>query len=98
MCFGIATTPQNPFEPAKQNGYELAKQNENEITKRNGNEGPKPIGNESPNYNRKSVHSIESGDLPITENKTHCMETSWGTPFSSNCTHPLFMGAGKASS
>jgi len=97
-CFGIATTQQNPIELAMQNGYELAKQNENEITKRNGNEGPKPIGNESSNYNRKSVHSIESGDLSSTENKTCCMETSWGTPFSCNYTHPIFMGAGKASS
>ncbi len=36
--------------------------------------------------------------VPSTENKTCCMATSWGTPFSSNYTHPLFMGAGKASS
>jgi len=74
------------------------KQNGNEITKQNGNEDPKPIGNESPNYNGKSVHSIESGNLSTAENKTCCMETSWGTPFSLNYTNPIFLGAGKASS
>jgi len=97
-CFGKAPTSQNPIELEKKHVYEVPKQNGNEHTMQNGNETPKTTGNEYQRKNTMPFTSFESGNKSIAEKKSCCSETSWGTPFSSNYIHPLFMGAGKTSS